>query len=400
MADTLVDGVVAASLEIHHGFYGPFYDGTGTGVIVFLDDTIQIVHRRTTDSGATWSGPTTIHVAGAGLSCWYDQETPGDSGTLVHMTYVGDAAEEVLYRTLDVSDGSLGTEQTVVSLTVSTSATHQSSITKTVGGNLLIAFRGLSNERNVYRSTDSGANWTSRTTAWESSDDWILIFPANTADNQDVAAIFFDRSALAVSVKMYDDSANTWTETAIASSLNDTQMNFCAAIRHSDNHVVVTAWNAWDSATADLKSWDITVDSIASPTVTAKTDVVTDLNEAGWTSIHINQNNDDVRVMYIAGSALAATTKVVYRLSTDDMTTWGDEQVYSEDAEDDLRWIAYGRSTGSGGGRFQPAFFNDDLADIFINLTNDIEIAAAGAGGASQALSFLHRRSTRHILLR
>jgi hypothetical protein len=248
-----------------------------------------------------------------------------------------------------------------------------------VNGNLLVAF-STQVEIECYRSIDSGANWTDRADVFETAteEDWVLLFPADV-DAGDCCALFWDRSANAISVKMYDDSANTWTETAISSGMtfDALHMNMDGAIRHSDNHLLMAAHSFNDNAFDDIHTWDLTVNSIASPTVTAKTDVVTDQGESAQVSVHINQQNDDVRVAYLKGGTWEATVDAVYHLSTDDMGTWDAESAYSEAAADDLRLVHAGRTVGDAGGRYQPAFWNDDLNDIFVNETNDVEIAAA-----------------------
>lgn len=89
----------------------------------------------------------------------------------------------------------------------------------------------------VVRSVDAGANRTSRADVFEAAaeEDWVLLYPANTADTADACAIYRDISANAVSIKMYDDSADTRTETAIVSATDSTTyINMDGAIRHSD----------------------------------------------------------------------------------------------------------------------------------------------------------------------
>jgi hypothetical protein len=62
-----------------------------------------------------------------------------------------------------------------------------------------------------------------------------MFFPATTSDDADLACIFWDLSANQLSIKMYDDSANTRTETTLVSSTdNNIYKNFDASVRHSD----------------------------------------------------------------------------------------------------------------------------------------------------------------------
>jgi len=381
MADTTVDSAAEGELDQKRGLWGPYWSDKDTGVIIFIDDGTDLHFRRTTDAGAGWSSETTIKAGSImGFAAYADMEVPGDSGTLIHIAYLDDTATDtVYYRSLDVSDGTLGTEQTITTATIdATPSFNRIAITKAVNGNLLVVF-STQTEGPCYRSTDSGANWTSRTDPIENpaSEDFITLYPADV-DDGDCVILFGDRGAEEMSIKMYDDSANTWTETSVGTfEQNFDEHYFDAAIRLSDKHLLVALWNIADLSTSDLNTYDITVDSIASPTVTAKTDVVTNQDESAYCGMIINQQNDDVYVAYAKGGTLNSSTDVVFHKSDDDMATWETESAYSEDTADDIRLIHGGRSVTSLGGRIQFSWFNDDLNDIFVNLTNDIEITAS-----------------------
>lgn len=385
MADTLVETAVSASLDSRVGLWGPYWSDVNTAVIVFIDDGEDISFARTADKGATWA-TTEIDVGTTQcLACYYDKETPGNDGTLVHIAWLDDVTDDAYYRTLDVADGSLGTQRDVdIGITVGAGFTqNRIGITQTVNGNVIVAF-STQTEIECYKSADNFATaGTDIADVFETAteEDWVLLFPAATADDADACAMFWDRSADVITLKMYDDSANTWTEFATpiaATAVDDTlHMNMDGSVRHSDSHVLV-AWHSDDDmATDDVKTADLTVDSIGSPAVTAKTNVVTDQEESAQVSVFINQQNDDVYVVYLKGGTWFATVDVVFHISTDDMGSWGTEQAYSESAADDFRIVHAGRTVGAAGGRYQPSFFDDDEVDIYVNETNDIEIEAA-----------------------
>jgi hypothetical protein len=315
------------------------------------------------------------------VAAWYDKETPGDAGTLVHIAW-SDSDDNVLYATVDVSDGTVGTIRTVdTGVTIgTTSSLERVAITKTVSGNIIVAF-STQVEIECYKSSDNFATaGTDIADVFETAteEDWVLLFPADV-DAGDACALFWDRSADEISLKMYDDSGNTWTETSISGSMVDdaNHMNMDGSIRHSDNHLLMAAHSDDDTTTDDLKTWDLTVNSIAAPTVTAKTNVVTDQAESAQCSVFINQQNDDVYVAYLKGGTWTATVDVVFHKSANGMGTWAGESAYSESAADDFRLVHAGRTVGDAGGRYQPSFYDDDDLDIYINETNDVEIAAA-----------------------
>ena len=151
-----------------------------------------------------------------------------------------------------------------------------------------------------------------------------------------------------------------------------------ASTRLSDGKVLLAAWNATNAATADLLTWELDLNSIAAPTITAKTTIVTDSDDSGCVSVFIDQTNDAVYVSFAVGTWSTALT-IKYRKSTDDMATWSVANLdYSEDVADDN--LSIGNTAMSlNGGRFQPVYGNAALGDILVNLTNDVEIAAVGA---------------------
>jgi len=395
-ADTTVDAAVFTQLfEVGiHGVWGPYYTSTTVGAIVYRDATALITVAKTVDGGVDAFGASATTVESSDAECiavWFDQETPGDTGTLLNIFWLDSDGGDAHYRTYDISDASLGTLRTLDASVVGISETeteNKCALTKTVGGNLLAAWLTPS-EIEVMRSTDSGANWTDQTDVHEAAteEDSIMFFPANTADNDDAVAVYWDMSADIITFKMYDDSANagagSWTETssvltAMVDDIANGHGGMDCAVRHSDKFVLCAAHSNNNNSTDDLKTFSIDPSVISSPTTAVHGDVYTNVDEGGEACVFINQQNDDVYVAWLGSNTTWHTTvDAVYDKSTDDMATWVGESVYSEGTADDLRDIHCGRTVGNNGGFFQPVFYNDDLADIFINLVNDVPIAAS-----------------------
>lgn len=394
MADTLVEGAVSSSLDSRNALWGPYWATESIGVIIYVDSSLDVRMTRTINKGVSWTD-TVVSLSGGAfqLACWYDKETPGNSGVLVHMVYIngdipGGGFYGITYRTVDVSNGSLGTERTVdAGVTVDPSTVgNRVAITQTVSGNLIVAF-STQTEVECYKSADSFATaGTKMDDVFETAtaEDWCLLFPAATADDSDVAALFWDRSANVLSLKVYDDSGDTWTEKAIASSMYDAtdHINMDGTVRHSDSRICYVAHTNDDYSLDDLITGELTVDDpdAANCTVTSKTNIFTDQGESAQVSILINQQNDDVYVVYLKGGVWESTVDVVYHISTDGMTSWGVEQSYSQ-ATDDIRLVSSGRTVGDSGGRYQPAFYNDDTTAIYINEELDIELGVGAVEG-------------------
>lgn len=387
MADTVADQNTHTDADLMQAMWGPYWINEDTAVIVHVDPQQDLSLARTTDGGATWT-PTEIKAGSVTqVACWFDQETPGDTGILVHIVWTEDVLNEVLYQTIDISDGSSGTERTVDNtVTVPTSFLEtRLGITKTVNGNLLIAL-STQTEIEFYRSVDSGANWTDRADVFElaGETDWVLLFPANV-DDGDACAIFWDDTVNDITVKMYDDSANTWSgETLVDSAaiLQIEHSHMDAVVRHSDSHILLVYHSNPNTTVDNFRSVELTVDSIASPTVTAKTNLFTNIGISGFAGIFINQQNDDVYVVWLRGGNWDGIMDVFYKKSTDGMGAWESEVQYNENAADDHRRVFGGRTVGAGGGRYQPSYFNKDFTNTYVNLNNDVEIAGLVVGGA------------------
>jgi hypothetical protein len=264
-------------------------------------------------------------------------------------------------------------------------------ITKTRSSNLLVAAETTGGVSDTFRSlagTSLGTSWTTRANVYEgiNSIDDAWLFPANTADNSDAAAIFYDRTSSEISLKMYDDSGNSWTESTVYSPVvfEGIGPSIDAVMRHSDGNVLVAFHTDMDATTDSLKTYDVSVSSIATPTITSAADVFANQAESGLIALMVDQNTDDIYAAYgkAVSSAFLTSVSVVYHKSSDGMSNWGAENAYSETA-DDYRDITAGRSVSSNGGRWQPVFFDDDDVDLYVNLVNDVDIPAVAAAASS-----------------
>jgi len=74
--------------------------------------TASIAYHKTTNGGASWSGPTNItsgvQYTYRSMHVWYDQWTPGDSGTLIHIIVDGYDNDDMDYWWFDTYDDSYG----------------------------------------------------------------------------------------------------------------------------------------------------------------------------------------------------------------------------------------------------------------------------------------------------
>jgi hypothetical protein len=385
MADTVVDSNPAGGSDQRRALSGPYWYDENNGLVVGINNFEDGATWYTDDGGATWS-ETTIETGNCKrIRAWFDGETPGDSGSQVAITWMDVDTDDVKFVLVDASDGTHGTIRTIDSTNTVSNNNNQNrlALTKTKGGNYIVAY-STQTEIECYKSSDAFATaGTDIADVMETAtqEDWIKIYPANTSDDNDAVAIFGDRSSSELSMKMWDDSAGTWTETSIVSSISF-NINYCpydAAVRHSDGKVLLAVHTDDDTTTDDLVTYTLTVDSIASPSAAAGANIFTNQAESALAAVAIDQQSDDVYVAYAKGGTWYDTVDIVFHKSTDDMVSWGSEQAYSEAAADDFRVIGSPRSIGDNGGKIQWSFYNKDTIDHYVNLVNDVEIAAATA---------------------
>lgn len=293
---------------------------------------------KSTDGGITWSVPASI-LAGTmvGVSVWYDRWTPGDIGNKIHIWCIDTATHDVIYDNLDTSNDTLnGNVQVFNGVSANGNQNTCLSGAKSRGGNLYIGFDiDGGTETGFYRSTDSGATWAARTDIHEAASDYYKVFPDNAADNQDMIVFFWDRSANELSVKSYDDSANTVGETSVSTLMVNQAHNvicsqFDGSVRLSDGILFVVAWSNRDTATAKLRIWEINTAS----SITERTNVVsssTDDQQGCSLSIDTDEN---IYVYYMGltdGSETVGTSlSINYKKTTDGAVTFGAETGLSQ----------------------------------------------------------------------
>lgn len=308
---------------------------SGGNIYAFiLEQNSALYWQASYDGGFTWTGKNAIKT-GVNLlafSVWFDQWTPGDSGTIVHLWYFDSTNDDVYYRAFDINAETLGTEVVVFAGT-STGAVANTCISgvKSRGANLYVAFDiDGGTETGFYRSVDAGANWTSRTDVNEASSDYYLLAPGFASDSQDIICIFWDRSASEISRKLYSDSGNSWGESSIATSMtaiatSTSSCQFAISVSDALDKILLVAWSNRNTVNADLRYWYLDESSI-----TEGTNVV--LNSGGnqgSCSLCLANNTNTLYVFYFGKSdgseTIGTAINLYYKTSTNNGTTWGSE---------------------------------------------------------------------------
>ena len=334
-ADVLLTG--ATSGNFRQGCQSAYMVYTASAVYYFFisggDTGLHWV--KSTDNKITWTDPATIVTGDTtlGFSVWFDKWTEGNSGTIIHIGHFGSVADAVTYVSLDTASDTLGTPVIIFDgASTGTVANTCIAISRMRGGNLICMFDiDGGTEVGTYRSIDAGLNWTARSNVGGTEGaDYFLLFPGYAADNQDGLCLFWDRSASEISRKMYGDSGDAWTEDSIVGSMtaiasSTASPHFAGTVDHDTNKIYMIAWNARDTANADLRFFtvDDSSDSEGTPVVSNGTDDQT------LCALARDSVSGDLYAYYGGksdGSENVGTAiNIYYKVSTDDGATWGAE---------------------------------------------------------------------------
>ena len=333
---------------------------------------------KTSDKGASWSTTVTAIYAEY-ISCWSDLNTPGDHGTIIHIAFTPGTSDAAKYMYFDTYDDTFSGAVTIETFnSYSTPATFDDieiSITKTYGNILAVAYKTDGSGTPAYgfeTSVDGGNTWIAKSSPWENYSDHLRIYPANTSDPDDIWGTYWDLSTNEISLQTYDASDNTWSEQLISANMTEQgnlYLQMDAYIRPYDSHLIHSAWNVYNSATADLKVWDIN----GASNITSLTDVTTNSAGSFQTGVIVDPTNNDIYIMYLKGT-IETSVGVYYQKSTDNGITWDGEVSYCSTV-DDHRALWFG-VVSEFGGRIMPIWYNNDLFDVVTNYENSIEISS------------------------
>jgi len=386
---------------------GPVFISDLVGYYFYNHSVGRFRYTKTTDGGATWA--TGVDVAtdaansDAAAPCiWYDKWTKGDTGTLIHCAFLDPTTtpDSLVYVRLD-TNGDVREAKAVIDNAGwvaggSHADTNYVSITKARSGRLMIVANPVAGTGLAYTSDDGGDTWTSRADPFEAGDiDIIELHPGGEADQDDIWAIYNDRSALEITLKAYDASGDSWSEGAAIHTNTNQQtfyLNHSSTTRWSDNHIILVSHTHYDNASDTLNVYDIT----DKDDFTAKTSVLENPNssEAVRVDIMIDQVDDSLYVCWVQGGVWGATVDVFYKKSSDGGDSWDAAVQYSEDAADDHRLVNIGHSIGDYTSIMQIIWFNDDTDDIMTNVNNQLSVDRIGRPFLQPGVQWLDQDTT------
>lgn len=380
MADVLIEGDLNPST--FRFFNLMVWKDTLTGYYFFTADVgLDFRYRKTEDGGASWGASVQVFPTAGNLTAavvWYDRWTPGDEGTVIHCTCVRNDVDGIYYRQLETDTDVLAAEVQVRDIAIATLGPIQfsMSLVKAKGGNLYIAWYDSGAGYHLERSSDGGGTWTTRSANFfedATELDRCFLVPAPWSDDdQDIAAILWDRSANELTLKVYDDSADSISETLIASMTWNWETPHDVAIRASDDHLIVVA-HSDEVAAHDLRIWDIN----GPASITELTPVFTATEQRRATSVLLDPSSDKIYVAYSRPGTWFADVEGVYHTSEDGGSTWSGATAFTFDATRSINTM-HSPVQVLDGGLWAPVFVDEDSLPrkAYINTDNAVTIEA------------------------
>lgn len=330
MADVSVDATISTATA--RGMRSVVFTTDQIGYVFYVDSDGTFGYTKSTDGGATWGAQVELNAATTNVAfdVWFDQWTPGDSGTLIHIWNFDVTNDAIRYRTLNTTGDVLSSTTNIVVLASAVAGRGAFvSGTKARSGFLYCAYDiDAGAERGFVRGSPAWANVAPNLV--EATLDTCKLFPASgTGDNNDCWALYYDVSALALTLKLWDNSAFAEVESSTigvahtdgATDLTG-QFGYDAAVRHSDGHLIVAALSGRDVAASTHQVFDITDTS----TITTKTAIEASTDDHYYPQVCIDQSTNAIYVAYVGKrdgtEVLDTTVKVYYTKSTDGGATW------------------------------------------------------------------------------
>lgn len=341
-AEVIIDGTVSAVSASHAGSaLGLVFVSDQVAYAFYRDQSNVCVYSKSTNGGATWGAAVTVH----NTSCirvvvWYDQWTPGvTTGSNIHIATMTTRPDALYYNRLDTATDTLLLGSNPVSISGGQGATfavgsNYQSMTRTANGTLYVGVADTSDSYVLRCSANCNlaASWTEVGTnplAGTNGEDPTLLAPLS---NNDVLLIRDDVSTNRFESKVWNNTSATWAGSWTTIDPNSPENSvYDAGLALSADLVTGDIYFTYISEN-DVIGNDNVHTGIFSNTArawTMKADVVTNL-AGGVTGVTIarDTNLGETYIAYATRRTLSPSTtaSIYYKVSTDNMTTWGARQ--------------------------------------------------------------------------
>lgn len=351
------------------------------GYKFYVDSDGRCVYAKTTNGGTSWGGANIVDTQTDCFSpiVWYDQWTPGDTGSHIHIVTMDTNEDDLWYNRLDTTSDTLLLGTTPVNVTtglgyVGTLAAggNTGSITKGTDGTIYVGVSDGSDAliAECTSTCETAGNWTETgTTPLDNQNDYILMLPQSGGN---IMLLRRDLSLNDIQYQIWDNSSwpgpiswSTIDSNAIENTTSDAAM---AAVVDDDFSIYLVYADAANYTTAnhDIRTAKYT------GSWTNTTDVTTD-DARGITgvSISLDKNTGEVYVAFTGRTTIgtANTANVYWATSTSAMGTWSSEQGPVNTTPEDLYGVDLNHRSDeriyvSWYGATSDDMFGDTLADI------------------------------------
>jgi hypothetical protein len=341
-----------------------FFGGSQT---VFISDQVgyrfyrdaagSCSYSKTTNGGSSWGIAVTIDAQTdcASIAVWYDQWTPNDFGTNIHIVTMDENPDELWYNRLDTASDTrlMGTAPVNITSTnqggTFTAGVNAVTITKSTGGDLYVGVSDASDSFVISCLSSSNCGtlggWyePGGTRFMDLDNDWNILLPLTTGS---ILLINRDISANTLRSRVWDGSSwsASWLNidtNAVESATYDVSM---AAVLDPNSGDVYLAYGA-DHDNYTTLDHDVRTAKYSSGSWTGTTAVFTNRAARGLhnVAIALDTNTSTVYVGYVLRTtpATATTGNVYYATSTSAMSSWGLEQGPVNTVAADIRGLDF-----------------------------------------------------------
>lgn len=307
--------VIVSELVIYE-----FFDDTGTG---------DFSYRKSVDGAETWGAAVPIIGNGGGgqwHDIYYERWNGAGKPNVVHLAYSQDfGSRGIWYNKLNLDTDTLGTPVRALSIPAHPTMGNMGLGVARDGS---IRVDGRDNfDSNFGAKSEDGLTWTSCGNAFtESGGDRMQVWADFAGAEEDLVAIFWDESALAYSLKRWDKSANTITETAIATHTSgQVDGQWSTTLNRSTGHIHLAFYEIVGAGSNTLHCYDL-----YGASVTARTNIMAATTYLSL--VALARLSTGVLRAYFGQDASAASLsslEIYYKDSSDEGVTWGTKTLYS-----------------------------------------------------------------------
>ena len=335
-AQVIIEGTPNTTASVHNqSGASTVFISDQVGYKFYRSSTGTCVYRKTLNGGTSWAAAVAVDTQTdcISISVWYDQWTPGDTGSYIHISTIDIGNDEIFYNRLNTTSDTLLLATSVTAAAglagIYAAGTNENSITKATDGQIYMVVDDADGTQLRRCATNCGVSgsWTTPGTPPQGNvDSWSLLMPLASGN---VMLINRSTANTLLSSVWNGTSWSTFTTIDAAAVRNTTYDVGVAATVDIDTGDIYIAYIT-DNDTFTVADHDLRTAIYSSGSWSAKTAVFTNVAARALLQVAIsrNQNNGDIYIGYTARSTIGtATTGNVYWVrSTDDMTTWGAQQ--------------------------------------------------------------------------